>query len=86
MIPTIFSKLQGGRKILNLIFSLNHDDNMPLSLKCIAVHLSVQVQDYGLKCDEYCHLQLNIYGLNLLNFPFYSLNLLPSNTKSKNMG
>ena len=36
MIPTIFSKLQGWRKILNLIFSLHHDDNMPLSLKCIA--------------------------------------------------
>ena len=28
--------LQGWRKILHLIFSLNHDDNMPLSLKCIA--------------------------------------------------
>ena len=36
MILTIFSKLQGWRKILHLIFSLNHDDNMPLSLKCIA--------------------------------------------------
>ena len=35
MILTIFSKLQGWRKILHLIFSLNHDDNMPLSLKCI---------------------------------------------------
>ena len=54
--------------------------------KYSTVDLSVQVQDYGLKCDEYCHLQLNVYGLNLLNFPFYSSNLLPSNTKSKNMG
>ena len=36
MISTIFSKLQGWRKILNLVFSLNHDDNLPLSLKCIA--------------------------------------------------
>ena len=36
MILTIFSKLQGWRKILHLIFSLNHVDIMPLSLKCIA--------------------------------------------------
>ena len=36
MILTIFSKLQDRRKILHLIFSLNHDDNMPLSLKFIA--------------------------------------------------
>ena len=36
MIPTIFSKLQHWRKILNWIFSLNHVDIMPLSLKCIA--------------------------------------------------
>ena len=36
MIITIFSKIQGWRKILNYIFSLNHDDILPLSLKCIA--------------------------------------------------
>ena len=36
MILSIFSTLQGSRIILQLIFSLNHDDNMPLSLKYIA--------------------------------------------------
>ena len=34
MILTLLWKLQGWRKILHLIFSLNRDDNMPLSLKC----------------------------------------------------
>ena len=36
MILTIFSKLQGWRKILHLMFSLYHVDIMPLSLKYFA--------------------------------------------------
>ena len=36
MFLTIFSKLQGWRKILDMIFFCNHDDKKPLSLKGIA--------------------------------------------------
>ena len=36
MILTIFSKLQGWRKIFDIVLSWNHDDKKPLSLKCIA--------------------------------------------------